>query len=194
MLTEYLNAAMRHARCEILADEGTYYGEITECQGVYAKAPTLEACRSELLSVLEDWILFRVYKNLELPRINGVELPIKRGMDREHAPTPPVLYKYYAFNECTQNIFERNEIYFQSADGFNDPFDSKVSTTYEGTEEERVSRLIDLWRKGLSERQERRKLASTSLGCCEAKSGHLLIMRIIERSPNRDESRWASSV
>lgn len=70
--------------------------------------------------------------------------PLQEG----NIPTPPELYKYYAFDEWTQNIFERNEIYFQSPDCFNDPFDSKISTTYEGTEEQRISRLIGFWRKG----------------------------------------------
>jgi predicted RNase H-like HicB family nuclease len=78
MLTKYLEAAMRHAHYEILTDDRTYYGEIPECQGVYANARTLEACRSELAEVLEDWLLFRVYKNLPLPKIDGVELSVKK--------------------------------------------------------------------------------------------------------------------
>lgn len=45
MLLEYINAALRHARYEILRDDGTYYGEIPECNGVYANAANLEACR-----------------------------------------------------------------------------------------------------------------------------------------------------
>ena len=69
MLTKYLEAAMRHAHYEILKDDGTYYGEIPGCQGVYANATTLEKCRSELAQVLDDWVLFRIYKNLALPKI-----------------------------------------------------------------------------------------------------------------------------
>jgi predicted RNase H-like HicB family nuclease len=78
MLTKYLDAAMRHARYEILSDDGTYYGEIPECRGVYANAPTLEECRTELAEVLEDWILFRTYKNLALPKIDGIKLTVKK--------------------------------------------------------------------------------------------------------------------
>jgi len=62
-------------------------------------------------------------------------------------PLPPVLYKYCAFNKWTQAIFEKNEVYFQSPDCFNDPFDSKIAYTYEGTEDQRISRLIDFWQK-----------------------------------------------
>jgi predicted RNase H-like HicB family nuclease len=78
MLTKYLEAAIRHAHYEILTDDSTYYGEIPECQGVYANARTLEACRNELAEVLEDWLFFRVYKNLPLPKIDGVELRVKK--------------------------------------------------------------------------------------------------------------------
>jgi len=78
MLTKYLEAAMKHAHYEILADDGSYYGEIPECRGVYANAATLEECRSELAQVLEDWLLFRIYKNLTLPKIDGIELTVKK--------------------------------------------------------------------------------------------------------------------
>ncbi|MGA2616643.1 MAG: type II toxin-antitoxin system HicB family antitoxin [Thermoguttaceae bacterium] len=78
MLTKYLDAAMRHVHYEILADDGTYYGEIPECRGVYANAATLEECRSELAEVLEDWLLFRIHKNLSLPKIDGLELTVDK--------------------------------------------------------------------------------------------------------------------
>jgi predicted RNase H-like HicB family nuclease len=63
MLTKYIKAAMRQARYEILSDDGTFYGEISDFDGVYANAVTLEACREELEEVLEEWILFRVSRN-----------------------------------------------------------------------------------------------------------------------------------
>ncbi len=77
MLLEYLQAALRRARYEILPDDGTYYGEIPECNGVYANAATLEVCREALREVLDEWVLFRVHRNLELPIIDGIELSIK---------------------------------------------------------------------------------------------------------------------
>ncbi len=76
MLTKYLRAAMGHARYEILSD-GTFYGEIPECRGVYANAATLEACRDELAEVLEEWVLLSVSRNLPLPVVDGVDLSIK---------------------------------------------------------------------------------------------------------------------
>ena len=77
MLLEYIQAGLRHAKYEILADDGGYYAEIPECNGVYANARTLEECREELREVLEEWVLFRVHKNLQLPAIDGIELLIR---------------------------------------------------------------------------------------------------------------------
>lgn len=77
MLLEYIQAALRHAKYEILSDDGSYYGEIPECKGVYANASVLEDCREELREVLEEWVLFRVHRNLPLPKIDGIELIIK---------------------------------------------------------------------------------------------------------------------
>lgn len=77
MLTEYIIAAMKRARYEILPDDGTFYGEIPGFEGVYANAETLERCREELQEVLEEWILFRVSRNLALPIVEGIELRIK---------------------------------------------------------------------------------------------------------------------
>lgn len=77
MLLEYIQAALRHAKYEILSDVGSYYGQIPECKGVYANAGTLEDCREELREVLEEWVLFRVHRNLPLPKIDGIEVIIK---------------------------------------------------------------------------------------------------------------------
>jgi predicted RNase H-like HicB family nuclease len=68
---------MHRAKYEILPDDGTFYGEIPGFDGVYANAATLEACRDELESVLEAWMLFRISRNLALPIVDGIELSIK---------------------------------------------------------------------------------------------------------------------
>jgi predicted RNase H-like HicB family nuclease len=77
VLTEYIDGAMKKARYEILADDHSYYGEIPGFRGVYADAPTLEECRTELRETLEDWILISVSRHLPLPRVNGIELKVK---------------------------------------------------------------------------------------------------------------------
>ncbi len=78
MLTKYIEAAMRHAHYEILAENEGFYGEIPECRGVYANASTLEQCREELAEVLEEWLLFRIHKNLVLPKIDDLELKVDK--------------------------------------------------------------------------------------------------------------------
>lgn len=72
MLTDYIRAAMQKARYEILEDDGTFYGEIPGFPGVYANAPTLEACRDELQSVLEGWLILGLRLGHRLPVVNGI--------------------------------------------------------------------------------------------------------------------------
>lgn len=73
MLTKYLKQAMELATYEILED-GTFYGEIPGCQGVYANAPTLEAAKEQLQEVLEGWIILGLRLQHQLPVIDGIDL------------------------------------------------------------------------------------------------------------------------
>lgn len=77
MISEYLTAAMRKAHYELLPDDKLYYGEIPGFEGVYATAKNLEDCRQELLSVLEDWLLLSIHKNLPVPVIDNLTLAVK---------------------------------------------------------------------------------------------------------------------
>lgn len=76
MLSKYIQGAMRRAEYDILPDDGTFYGEIPDFYGVYTNSDTLAACREELQEVLEEWILFRVSKNLSLPIVDNMEIKI----------------------------------------------------------------------------------------------------------------------
>jgi predicted RNase H-like HicB family nuclease len=78
MLREYLSAAMERASFESLPDDGAIYGAIPGFDGVYAHAATTEACRGELEEVLEEWVLFRVSRNLPLPAAGGIELCVRK--------------------------------------------------------------------------------------------------------------------
>ena len=77
MLTKYIQAAMRHAKYQILPEDGIFYGEIPGFQGVYADTDTLEECREQLQEVLEEWILFRVSRNLPLPEVDGIQVVVE---------------------------------------------------------------------------------------------------------------------
>ena len=70
MFAEYLQAAMRHAVYERIED-GTYFGSIPGFQGVWSDAATLEEAQAELAEVLEEWILFRISRQLDLPEVDG---------------------------------------------------------------------------------------------------------------------------
>ena len=78
MLSQYIQAAMRQAKYEILSDDGTFYGEIPGFQGVWANAETLEDCREELAEVLEEWIFLNLTDNKPLPIVNGLKLIVEK--------------------------------------------------------------------------------------------------------------------
>jgi predicted RNase H-like HicB family nuclease len=73
MLTSYIREAMRLAEYEKLEDN-TYYGEIPNFDGVWSNANSLDACREELQSVLEDWLLLGLRMRHELPVVAGINL------------------------------------------------------------------------------------------------------------------------
>lgn len=74
MLTDYFCAALRRATYEKL-DDGTFYGSIAECPGTWANAPTLEACREELESVLDDWVFVKLrHGDDDFAVIDGIDL------------------------------------------------------------------------------------------------------------------------
>jgi predicted RNase H-like HicB family nuclease len=73
MLIAYIQNAMRMAKYEILED-GQFYGEIPGFNGVWAQAETLEECREELQSALEDWIILGLRMGHKLPAVGGLEL------------------------------------------------------------------------------------------------------------------------
>jgi predicted RNase H-like HicB family nuclease len=77
VLTSYIRAAMRQARYEIVEDDGAFYGDIPAIPGAWANAKTLEACREELESVLEGWVLVSIADHSAIPDIDGNRLEIR---------------------------------------------------------------------------------------------------------------------
>lgn len=71
MLIEYVQQALRLAKYEILED-GSFYGEIPGFDGVWAQAQTLEDCREELRSALEDWLILGLRLGHPLPEVAGL--------------------------------------------------------------------------------------------------------------------------
>jgi predicted RNase H-like HicB family nuclease len=73
MLTDYIQAAMRHAKYELM-ENGKFFARIPSCRGVWAEGNTLEDCRDELQSTLEDWLLLGLQLGHRLPVIYGINL------------------------------------------------------------------------------------------------------------------------
>jgi predicted RNase H-like HicB family nuclease len=84
MLSEYIRAAMRQAKYELL-ENGRYYGSIRSCRGCWAEAATLEDCREELQSTLEDWLLLGLQMGHPLPTIHGINLNRPKSRAAAHA-------------------------------------------------------------------------------------------------------------
>ena len=76
MVTRYLRAAMRGAKYEVL-EEGGYYGSIPGFDGAWADGVSLEECRDELEEVLEEWLLFRLSRQLPVPVLDGMDLVVR---------------------------------------------------------------------------------------------------------------------
>lgn len=74
MLSAYIAAAMRRATYELLPGDEGFAGEIPGLQGVLGYAETLEACREDLQSALEDWIVYRLRRGLSVPDLDGFSL------------------------------------------------------------------------------------------------------------------------
>jgi len=68
---DYLKAAMRRVKYEMIDDPHPFYGEIPELPGVWANAATLEACRDELEEVVEGWIILSLQRGYTIPAFNN---------------------------------------------------------------------------------------------------------------------------
>ena len=73
MITKYLCEAMHRAKYKILED-GTYYGWMEELPGVWASAGSLEECREELGSVVEDWLLLGLKLGHKISSLGDIDL------------------------------------------------------------------------------------------------------------------------
>ncbi|MFA5196558.1 MAG: type II toxin-antitoxin system HicB family antitoxin [Bacteroidales bacterium] len=74
MIVQYIEAALSHARYEIIDDEEPYYGEIPELAGVWATGKTLEECRKNLAEVIDGWIVVRLRRGLAIPPIDNLTI------------------------------------------------------------------------------------------------------------------------
>ena len=76
MILDYLSAALERAHYELIADDEPFYASVPGLEGVWATGSSLEDCRRNLTSAIEDWILFSVRMGVSLPPIGEVSLSI----------------------------------------------------------------------------------------------------------------------
>ena len=73
VLTDYIAQAMSEATYEEL-DDGSFAGRIPPCTGVIAFESTHEACKRELRSTLEDWLVLGLRMRQTIPVLSGIDL------------------------------------------------------------------------------------------------------------------------
>jgi predicted RNase H-like HicB family nuclease len=74
MLTDYIREAMRLSHYE-LTEEGKFFATISPLEGLWAEGATLEQCREELQSTLEDWIMLKLrFGDKDFPVLNGIDI------------------------------------------------------------------------------------------------------------------------
>ena len=77
VISQYTTLALGQAHYEFLDNGEGFFGSIPELAGVWAQAATLEQCREELKSALEDWLLFSLSHQHPIPVLGGVDLAVR---------------------------------------------------------------------------------------------------------------------
>jgi hypothetical protein len=97
MLIEYIHAAMRRAKYQLLPDHEGFVGRIPGFRGLIGSARTLEACRDDLHGALQAWLLIKLrHGDRDLPVIDGINLTSPRASHKpakkssgKHPPGAP---------------------------------------------------------------------------------------------------------
>jgi predicted RNase H-like HicB family nuclease len=76
MIFEYCKKAMERAQYRKLED-GSWYAEIPGFQGVWSNGDSVEGCRRELITVLEEWLILKLRDRDPVPEIDGLKIEIK---------------------------------------------------------------------------------------------------------------------
>lgn len=80
MIREYIEAALDRAHYELIEDDEPFYGEVPGLQGVWASGKTLEECRARLADVVDGWILIRISRGLEIPKLGDYEITLPESV------------------------------------------------------------------------------------------------------------------
>jgi predicted RNase H-like HicB family nuclease len=75
MIFEYCQKVIEKGEYKKLED-GTWFAEIPGFKGVWANGKTVEECRKELITVLEEWIILKLRDRDSIPEVGGFRLEI----------------------------------------------------------------------------------------------------------------------
>ena len=75
MIIEYCQKAIEKAEYKKLEDD-TWFAEMPGFKGVWSNGKTVEECRRELLTVLEEWIILKLRDGDSIPEVDGVRVQI----------------------------------------------------------------------------------------------------------------------
>jgi predicted RNase H-like HicB family nuclease len=78
VISKYIAEALHRAQYRIV-DEGLFCATVTGLPGVIATGKTLEACRTQLAEVIEEWLLVRVAEGLKIPRLGTASVQVRRA-------------------------------------------------------------------------------------------------------------------
>lgn len=82
MIQHFIHSRLSRASYEMIDGGKRFYAEIRTLRGVWATGKTLEECRTNLVSTLEGWLIFRLRKGLPVP---GFRIPIKLFSEKSYA-------------------------------------------------------------------------------------------------------------
>ena len=82
MIQDFIDTFLSQASYEMIDGGKRFYAEIKALRGVWATGKTLEECRTNLLSTLEGWLIFRLRNRLTVPHF---KIPINVKSQRAYA-------------------------------------------------------------------------------------------------------------
>jgi predicted RNase H-like HicB family nuclease len=78
VISRYVQNALRRARYQELENHG-YCATVSGLRGVVATGRSLEECREQLAEVIEEWVLVRVARGLNVPAMGGQKVQVRKA-------------------------------------------------------------------------------------------------------------------
>jgi predicted RNase H-like HicB family nuclease len=91
MLIDFIHAAMRRAKYQVLAENEGFVGTIPGFRGLLGHSRTLEGCRDDLYGALQTWLLVKLRdRDRDIPTVDGISLTSikasRRGRSKSMSP------------------------------------------------------------------------------------------------------------